>query len=139
LTIAGANPRLDLKNCTVLGRLALSEVGRRFARASVYCLPTRIEPFGVSIVEAMMHRLPVVASTVGAIPDLVQEGVTGHMVAPGDVELLAEKLSGLLQEPERCRRYGEAGFQRAAAQYTWSAVGARIRAEVMSCLGGASA
>ena len=123
----------------MLGRLALSEVGRRFARASVYCLPTRIEPFGVSILDAMMHRLPVVASTVGAIPDMVQEGVTGHMVAPGDPELLAAKLNGLLQQSERCRRYGEAGFQRAAGHYTWSAVGARIRAHVMSCLGSASA
>jgi glycosyltransferase involved in cell wall biosynthesis len=134
LTIAGANPRLDVANCTVLGKVALGELGPRFARSSVYCLPTRIEPFGISILDAMMHRLPVVASTVGAIPDMVQEGVTGHMVSPGDSQSLADRLNSLLQEPERCRRYGEAGFNRAAERYTWPAVGARIRAEVMSCL-----
>jgi glycosyltransferase involved in cell wall biosynthesis len=134
LTIAGASPRLDLKNCTVLGRLPMNEVSRRFAQASVYCLPTRIEPFGISILDAMMHRLPVVASTVGAMPDMIEEEVTGHMVAPGDPKLLADRLNGLLQEPERCRRYGEAGFQRAAGHYTWPAVGTRIRARVMNVL-----
>lgn len=135
LTIAGANPRLDLANCTVLGNVALDEVGPHFARSSIYCLPTRIEPFGISILDAMMHRLPVVASTVGAMPDMVQEGVTGHLVGPGDSQLLTERLNALLQDPERCRRYGEAGYSRAAERYTWPAVGTKIRAEVMSCLG----
>jgi glycosyltransferase involved in cell wall biosynthesis len=56
------------------------------------------------------------------------------MVAPGDSQSLAERLNALLQDPERCRRYGEAGFNRAAERYTWPTVGARIRAEVLSCL-----
>jgi glycosyltransferase involved in cell wall biosynthesis len=135
LTIAGANPRLDVANCSVLGSVALDALGPHFARSSIYCLPTRIEPFGISILDAMMHRLPVIASTVGAMPDMVEEGVTGHMVAPGDSELLTERLNELLKDPERCRQYGEAGYNRAAERYTWPAVGAKIRAHVLDCLG----
>ena len=93
-----------------------------------------LEPFGVAILEAMLHRLPVVATTIGAMPDMNQEGVTGHMVAPGDSQQLARTLSSMLQDPERCRRYGEAGYTLAISRYTWPEVGARFRAEILKFL-----
>jgi glycosyltransferase involved in cell wall biosynthesis len=134
LTIVGANPQLNLPNCTVLGKLTLAELSAHFAQSSIFCLPTLLEPFGVAILEAMLHRLPVVATTIGAMPDMIQEGVTGHMVAPGDSQQLARTLSGMLQDPERCRRYGEAGYTLAISRYTWPEVGARIRAEILKFL-----
>jgi glycosyltransferase involved in cell wall biosynthesis len=134
LTIAGTSPNLKLPNCLVLGKLSLTELSAHFAQAAIFCLPTRVEPFGVAILEAMLHKLPVVASELGAIPDMVQEGVTGHMVPPGDPRQLAQTLIDLLHNPDRCRRLGEAGYSLASARYTWPAVGARFRTEVVNFL-----
>ena len=131
LTIVGANPDLNVPNCTVLGQLSLAELSALFAQSSIFCLPTRVEPFGVAILDAMLHRLPVVATSVGAIPDLVQEGVCGHMVTPGDSRQLAQMLIDLLNDPGRCRRFGEAGYRLANARYTWPLVGARFRSEIL--------
>jgi glycosyltransferase involved in cell wall biosynthesis len=131
LTIAGARPHLDLPNCTILGNVPIHKLSPHYARATVFCLPTRLEPFGISVLEAMMHRLPVVATAIGAIPDMVRDGISGHMVPPGDAEALAGALIGLLRDPRRCRRFGHAGYMFANDRYTWPAVGARIRAEVL--------
>jgi glycosyltransferase involved in cell wall biosynthesis len=134
LTITGARPRLRLRNCTVLGNVPISELSPHYGRATIFCLPTRLEPFGVSVLEAMMHRLPVVATAIGAIPDMILDGISGHIVPPGNAEALAAALIGLLRDPRRCRRFGNAGYKFAKDRYTWPAVGARIRVEVLSAL-----
>jgi glycosyltransferase involved in cell wall biosynthesis len=134
LTIAGSHPQLSLRNCTVLGHVPIGELGAHYARSSIFCLPTRLEPFGIAVLEAMLHRLPVVATNVGAMPDMILEGVTGRLVAPGEAPPLAEALIDLLQDPARCRQFGEAGYQLARTRYTWQAVGARMRPEILSCL-----
>jgi glycosyltransferase involved in cell wall biosynthesis len=134
LTIAGSSPALTLPNCSVLGKVSLTELSAHFARSSIFCLPTRVEPFGVAILDAMLHRLPVVATSVGAIPDMVQEGVSGHLVTPGDSQQLAQTLIDLLQNPGRCRRLGDAGYRLVSARYTWPVVGARLRTEILSFL-----
>jgi glycosyltransferase involved in cell wall biosynthesis len=131
LTIAGARPLLDLPNCTILGNVPINKLSAHYARATVFCLPTRLEPFGISVLEAMMHRLPVVATAIGAIPDMVRDGISGHMVPPGDAEALAAALIDLLRDPRRCRQFGHAGYVFANDRYTWPAVGARMRAEVV--------
>jgi glycosyltransferase involved in cell wall biosynthesis len=132
LTIVGANPDVNVPNCTVLGQLSLAELSALFAQSSIFCLPTRVEPFGVAILDAMVHRLPVVATSVGAIPDMIQEGVCGHLVTPGDAQQLARTLIDLIGDPGRCRRFGEAGFRLANARYRWPLVGARFRSEILS-------
>ncbi|HEX3847842.1 MAG TPA: glycosyltransferase family 4 protein [Steroidobacteraceae bacterium] len=136
LTIAGARPELTaLPNCTVVGAVPLGELGAYFARSSIFCVPTRLEPFGIAFLEAMLHRLPVVATTEGALPDMVNDGVTGRLVPPGGVEQLAEALIELLGDPARCRQLGEAGHRLARERYTWPAVGARLRAEILPLIG----
>jgi glycosyltransferase involved in cell wall biosynthesis len=127
LCIVGARPPLDLPNCTVVGDVPLGELGAHFARASVFCLPTRLEPFGIAVLEAMLHRLPVVGTAVGAMPDMIQDGVTGLLVPPGEAEPLAAALVALLRDPARCRQFGEAGHRLLRERYTWEAVGARMR------------
>jgi glycosyltransferase involved in cell wall biosynthesis len=139
LTIVGASPRLNLPNCTVLGQVPLAELSAHFAQSSIFCLPTRIEPFGVAILDAMLHRLPVVATSVGAIPDMIQEGISGHMVTPGDSHELAQALLGLLRDPARCQRFGTSGYRLANARYTWPSVGTRLRAEILRFLENRSA
>jgi glycosyltransferase involved in cell wall biosynthesis len=60
----------------------------------------------------MAMGLPVVATSVGALPDIVEEGVTGHLVPPRDPERLAERMLELLDGPERARALGAAGRRR---------------------------
>jgi len=134
LTIVGSNPQLDLPNCDVLGNLPLEEVGHHYARATVFCLPTRLEPFGIAFLEAMAYALPIVATSVGAVPDMVEHGVNGRLVQPGDVDALAAELIELLGDPELCRRYGESGRRRVLENYNWTRVGQRIREQIQPFL-----
>jgi glycosyltransferase involved in cell wall biosynthesis len=134
LTIAGAKVHLDLPNCTVLGQVSAQELAHHYAQASIFCLPTRHEPFGIAFVEAMMHRLPVVATRIGAIPDMVEEGANGYLVNPGDPRGLAEALCKLLADPSHCRALGERSYQRAVDFYTWQRTGQRIRAGILRTL-----
>jgi glycosyltransferase involved in cell wall biosynthesis len=131
LTIVGASPNVRLQNCTVLGKTSLDEVAKLFASASIFCLPTRLEPFGIVFIEAMMYKLPIVATRVGAIPDMVKEGSTGYLVRPDDPESLAEALEKLLSDPERCRTFGAAGREHARTTYTWDNVGRIIRSHIL--------
>jgi glycosyltransferase involved in cell wall biosynthesis len=135
LTIVGASPQLDLPNTTVLGNLPLEAVSAEFARATLFCLPTRLEPFGIAVLEAMLHRLPVVGTAVGAMRDMIRDGVTGRLVAPGDSRDLADALLEMLGDPERCRRFGEAGHRLLLERYTWQAVGARMRSVIAPLIG----
>lgn len=84
------------------------------ADAHVFALASRAEAFGIAVVEAMAAGLPVVASAVGGIPELVVPGVTGELFPAGDHEALARQLVLLLRSPELRARLGAAG--RAAAE-----------------------
>jgi glycosyltransferase involved in cell wall biosynthesis len=138
LRIVGARPRLNLPRCTVLGPLPAAAVSAQYSQASVFCLPSRLEPFGIAVLEAMIHRLPVIASAEGALPDMVRDRATGRIVAPGDIGQLAAALIELLSDPPRCRQWGDAGHRLAQDRYTWSGVGARLRSAILPCLGPAS-
>ena len=71
------------------------------ARATLFVLPSRREPFGMVILEAAALARPVVASSVGGIPEIIQNGYSGVLVPPDDVEALAEAFQSLLANPER--------------------------------------
>lgn len=127
LKIVGCSPPLDVPGCEVRGRLSLNEVARAYADASVFCLPTRREPFGIVLIEAMLSGLAVVATDAGAVPDLVEDGVNGQRVALDDIEGLARALTYMLNNPEKLEAMGRNSARQAEAQHTWDQVGARIR------------
>jgi glycosyltransferase involved in cell wall biosynthesis len=131
LTIAGSNTPVDLPNCTVLGPVNASDLSRYYTEASVFCLPTKREPFGIAFVEAMMHRLPIVATAVGAVPDMVEHGVNGFLVEPGKAEPLAQALCTLLDSPQLCQQFGRRSYDKAVERYTWEGTGQRIRNRVL--------
>jgi len=91
--------------------------------AEVACVPSLYEGFSLPAVEAMACGTPLVASRAGALPEVVgEDGSCGQLVAPGDAEQLAGALAVLLDDPDRRRRMGEAGRQRAVQRFSWSAV-----------------
>jgi glycosyltransferase involved in cell wall biosynthesis len=134
LTIVGAKRELQIPNCTVIGPLPADKLDQYYKNASVFCLPTYQEPFGIVFIEAMTARLPIVATRVGAIPELVQDGINGRLVEPGDVQGLANALSELLDDPEMSRRFGERSYQLTRERYSWQAVGKQFRQNILSVL-----
>lgn len=134
LTIVGASPDVNVPNVDVVGKVPVEEVNRYFEQASVFCLPTKREPFGVVFVEAMHHRLPIVATDIGALPDMVEEDQNGYLVECVDIDLLAQRLSHLIGDPARCKAFGEHGYQVAAEKYTWNKVADRIQHEINGVL-----
>jgi glycosyltransferase involved in cell wall biosynthesis len=97
-----------------------------FAAASVAVTPSRWqEPLGLVAIEAMAAGTPVVATRVGALPEVVAHGQTGVVVDAGDPAALAEALDRLLSDPELRRRYGAAGRERARG-FTTSATVPRV-------------
>ena len=97
---------------------ALSEA---YASADVFVFPSQLETFGLAATEAMASGLPVVASRVGGIPDVVQEGVTGYTFAPGDVAALVEAVRYVMARRERLPEMGRAARAFAETQ-TWPAM-----------------
>lgn len=125
LTIVGCEPPA-IPGMRVVGRIPLGEVGEYLAEAGVFALPTTVEPFGVAFVEAMAHGLPVVSTNVGAVPDLVDDGVNGFLVAPGDVAGLAAALEKLLSDPQQRREAGAQSLKLVADRYNWASVVKRM-------------
>jgi len=79
------------------------------SRAHVFALPSQHEPLGIAVMEAMAAGLPVVATAVGGLPELVAPGVTGSLVPPGDDAAMAAELIRILRDPVLRQRMGRAG------------------------------
>jgi len=135
LIIAGSRPAVDLPNVEIVGRVPLTEVSGLLLRSSVLALPSLREPQGVNAIEALMHRIPVVASRIGALPDMVEDGECGVIVPPNDADALAGALVRLLGDPALCRRYGDAGRERAMARYSAEAVAGRMGEAIRAGVG----
>jgi glycosyltransferase involved in cell wall biosynthesis len=127
LQIIGCSPDA-VTGMEIAGRVPLAEVAQRLATGGIFCLPTMVEPFGVAFLEAMTQGLPIVGTSVGAVPDMVTPGDNGFLVTPGDVEGLASALRMLLADPELRRTAGLRSMAIVAERYTWPAVVARMRA-----------
>lgn len=98
--------------------VAHEQVGLFLERANVFCLPSRVEPFGIAILEAGAYRLPVVASRVGGIPEIILDGETGLLVAPDDVKALVSAIGHVLSDTEFSRGLGERLHRRVAASFS---------------------
>ena len=86
------------------------ELVELFRKADVFVLPTRGDCLPQAIAEAMASGLPVVATSVGAITEMVEDGVTGVIVPPASPAALARALAGLVADPQRRQAMGRAGL-----------------------------
>jgi glycosyltransferase involved in cell wall biosynthesis len=89
-----------------------------FERWDVFAMPSIEEAFGIAALEAMAAGLPVVATNVGGVPELVEHGKTGWLVPPGDPVALSERLTALLVDPQQQRLMGAAGRRRAEEKFS---------------------
>jgi glycosyltransferase involved in cell wall biosynthesis len=125
LTIIGSNPRISIRNCTVVENVPVEQVSAYYNEASVFCLPTKREPFGIVFIEAMLNHLPIVTNSIGATPELVLNNENGFRLNY-DAREYADTLIQLLNDPIRCEQMGERSYQLAQANYTWDNTGRLI-------------
>src|SRR5271156_6772 len=106
--------------------LSDAELARLFASAEIACVPSLYEGFSLPAVEAMASGTPIVASRVGALPEVLgTDGACAELVPAADVEALSRMLGALLDSPERRRSLGKAGRARAVSVFSWEAVAAQ--------------
>ena len=97
----------------LLGDLSRERLAEEYVSASVFCLPSVQEGFGIVFLEAMAAELPVVACRIAAVPEVVLDGTTGLLVEPRAPGALAEALERLIREPALAKRLGQEGRRRA--------------------------
>lgn len=91
-----------------------SHVGDYLEIMTLFAFPSRNEGLGSTLLDAMDHGVPIVASDVDGIPDIIEHEVSGSLVAPNDAEALARALAALLDDPERRRHLAETARARLA-------------------------
>jgi starch synthase len=123
--VAGLTEHLQATRPGVIwieGMLAKPEVIQILSHATVFACPSLYEPLGIVNLEAMACGTAVVGSRVGGIPEVVADGVTGLLAAPGDPAALAAALNALITDPGRAAAMGRAGRGRAVAEFSWAQI-----------------
>ena len=135
LVIAGTGPDLDrlraqadlsgLQNRVHFpGSLTRGRVANVMSGAEVFVMPSRVEPFGIVVLEAWRARVPVVASTYGGPPEFVRDRCDGVLVNPDDTSALAEELNRLLRSPAERKRLAS-NAEESLSRFSWPQVAAQ--------------
>ncbi len=107
------------------GRVSYTALKESYARADVFVISSAVDNQPCTLIEASACGIPVVATAVGGIPDMVHDGVDALLTPPGDATALADAVLRVVQQPELARALGRAGIDNARA-YAWPAVRARL-------------
>ena len=95
--------------CEFLGWIAEADRERLFDHAGIYCLPSKNEGMPMSVLEAMGHGIPTIATPVGGVPQLIKDGVNGFLMPVGDEKKLSDLLCKLMGDPSLRKQIGAAG------------------------------
>jgi glycogen synthase len=110
------------------GWLAPDEVADWYASADVLVVPSWYEPFGMVILEGMLHGLPIAACNVGGPAEILEHGQTGLLFPPKDVDALAQSLLSLVKDPGLRRRIGAAAAEEVRRGWLWPRMVEKMRA-----------
>jgi glycogen(starch) synthase len=149
LVIAGAGPALEgLQRMAgelgvgdqvhFVGRLSRQDVASAMAGATAFVMPSRLEPFGIVVLEAWRAGVAVVATNRGGAPEFVDDGETGVLVDPFDTRGFAAALTGLLSDDVRRLAIGRAGHDRVRA-FDWTLITEQYRRLYASIIDGTAA
>lgn len=101
------------------GKLKGEQLKKLFYMSQIFALPTFREPFGIVFLEAMWAKNVCIGTRVGAIPEIIEDGVSGYIVDPGEHDALAERIISLFKEPKRLEQMAERGYDLAKSKWTW--------------------
>ena len=136
--VAKTLERLGLEDIvTTVSGVSDEELARLYGEAEVAVVPSLYEGFSLPAIEAMSCGVAVVATTGGALPEVVgKDGETGLLVTPDDPEALAAAIRRLLDDAELRSRLGAAGRERVISRFTWEVTAAGTAACYRSILAG---
>jgi phosphatidyl-myo-inositol alpha-mannosyltransferase len=117
----------ELHDDVVFAGRVIDERPDYYASAHVFCAPTRIASFGVTLIEAMAAGVPIVASDIDGFREVLHDGVEGVLVPPDDTAAWARAIVRLARDPARAAAYGAAGL-RTVARYDWRNVAREVLA-----------
>lgn len=121
LTFEGLNKKLielDLeKNVKIVGPKSGAEKYHLFRTSDVFVMPTKFDAFPGALLEAMQFSLPIISTFEGAVPEIVDDGITGYLVPKGSVESLAQKMKLLIRDVDSCQLLGKKGREKFEAMY----------------------
>lgn len=118
-----------------LGLQGRSAVCRLLAECSLFVLPSRVEPFGIAIIEALASGKPVISTKVGGIPEIIENGSNGILVEPDDPQALYEAMRTVWDDPALARRLVIAGRATVKQHFQWEIPAARYEAIFLNLLG----
>ncbi|PER82242.1 glycosyltransferase [Bacillus cereus] len=116
-----------------IGNVPNVEIPNYLNKLDVFCIPSLSESFGVAALEASACKIPVIASNVGGLPEVVLHGETGYLVEPKNSKELSERLFELAVSPHLRKKFGEKGRELVNSQYSWEE-SVKIMLEVYNCL-----
>lgn len=105
----------------ITGEVPIGEVERWYRRLTIYAFTSRVEGFGLTLIEAMSVGAALVASRAGAAELVIEDGTTGVLVPPGDAEALTAALAPLMRDPAAAAAMGARARARAVAQFSLDA------------------
>lgn len=110
-----------------LGRVqGIERIRNLYLSHSMFVMPSRFEPLGQVFLEAMACQLPCIGTTLDAMPELIDDGVTGFTINPGDVGQLAERISTLLSDSVLAAKMGGMARHKLENEYTWAISSQRL-------------
>jgi mannosyltransferase len=110
----------------ITGELEIQQVQRWYQRLTIYAFTSRNEGFGLTLIEAMSAGAALVASRAGAAEFVVEDGITGVLTPPGDVDSLAAALEPLMRDPSSAAAMGERARKRALENFSLDAEANKI-------------
>lgn len=119
---------------TFTGYLSTEEVAAQLDAADIFVLPSFSEGVPVVLMEAMAARMPVIGPKVAGVEELVEDGVSGFVVPPGDVETLGARIAELLEDADRRARMGIAGRAKVHQDFNWMTEAQKL-ADLIKCSG----
>lgn len=137
LTIAGEGNRMDAykrvvreleidDRVTFTGWMNVADIQVLASKSAVGVFPSHVESFGLAVAEAMATGLPVIAANVGALPEIVEEGVTGTLVPAGDVTALARAIVDVLEDGAKYRQMADRAREFVRQHYSWDNTADRL-------------
>jgi len=111
----------------LLGPVGGQEKKDLLAATTVLALPSRVDAFGIVYLEAWANKKPVIGALAGGVPEVVEDGQDGLLVAFGDVPALSRCIRSILENEDLAQRLGERGYEKVVRSYTWDIIYRKIK------------
>lgn len=105
-----------------------------FPATDIFLLPTKAEAYGMSIVEAMSYGIPVVSTDISAIPEVVEDGVSGFLSPPGSVDCFSKRCAELLDDKEKREKMGRNAMEKVRRDFSRETVGEKLHNLYLRCV-----